>query len=374
MDNLVERYRYNANYIPDYEEFKRQVLSKTIIPHQVEFQPGPVGVGNICWLKCPYCYGGSAIDTGERLSVERYINLIGEIAERGVNKVIFAGYATDPLNYTYMENMLSTAIGWGLVWGFNTKLIHIGYYMLKLLASRSIIPKSYISISVDAGTNSSYNLVHGTLPSAKLYDRVLDNTRRIGEARESGGGLFDMSATYLVCGLNSTEDEIRKFVSDFKGAGCNLIRFTFPQPPRGRVFDRLLQVPNEGECEEYKRTLLPIIEELNDESCKVIFVDADREHAIYQKPRTSPCVARWVYPTIGFDGWLYHCSQSSAPNFRAISLGNLNERGFWDCYYDYDVGEGYFERLESRMEGVGCRCDRKEHLVNKGVKESGIWK
>ena len=373
MDNLVDRYRYNANYIPDYEIFKQQVMSKTIIPHQVEFQPGPLA-GHICWLKCPYCYGGSAIDTGERLGLERYINIIDEVAEKGVDKVIFAGYATDPLNYTYIENLLARAIGWGIVFGFNTKLLHAGNHLVKLLQSQHIREKSYVSVSVDAGTNGGYNLVHDTQPYAKLYDRVLENTARIGNARNTGGGKFDISATYLVCGLNSQEEEIRKFVSDFKGAGCNLIRFTFPQPPRGKVWNRLLTVPSDEEQGRIKETLLPLVEELNNEECKVIFIDADRDYGIYRKPRTTPCVARWVYPTVGFDGWLYHCSQSSAPNFRNVALGNLNEWNFWDLYYDYDVKwmKEYFKDIERRMEAVGCRCDRKEHLVNKGVKESGI--
>jgi MoaA/NifB/PqqE/SkfB family radical SAM enzyme len=371
-DTLEDRYRYSANYIPDYEEFKRKVINKTIVPHQVEFQPGPVA-GHICWLKCPYCYGKSAIDTKERLHVGRWMGLLNDVFTGGVKKVIFAGYATDPLNYTHFNLLLNLAIANKMVWGINTKLLNTYFSIFKSLSSSRVKEKSYISISVDAGTNTSYNLVHGIKGGARTYDRVLRNTEEIGIARRNGGYKFDMSATYLVCGLNNRAEEIMKFVADFKYAGCNLIRFTFPQPPRGSEEYELPTVPDFRDQEKYKRNLLPLIEALSDEDCKVIFVDADLEYGIYHMPRSQPCVARWVYPTIGFDGWLYHCSQSSAPNFRDVSLGDMREMNFWNAYYNYDVDEKYFENLEGRMEQVGCRCDRKEHLLNLSVEDSGIW-
>ena len=62
-------------------------------------------------------------------------------------------------------------------------------------------------------------------------------------------------------------------------------------------------------------------------------------HNIYKKPRTIPCYARYIFPTVGFDGWLYNCSQSSAPNFRSAALGDLTKKDFWDLYYDYDNGK-----------------------------------
>ena len=69
-EDLVARYQYGAEYVTDYAQFRRQVLDKTIIPHQVEVQPASPSK-EICWLKCPWCYGLSATDTGERLPPER---------------------------------------------------------------------------------------------------------------------------------------------------------------------------------------------------------------------------------------------------------------------------------------------------------------
>ena len=71
-------------------------------------------------------------------------------------------------------------------------------------------------------------------------------------------------------------------------------------------------------------------------------------------------------PDRGYDGWLYNCSQSSAPNFHGTALGDLSQAKFWDLYYDYDASDfkKYFEECSRKLDESGCRCDRKMHLAN----------
>ena len=42
-----------------------------------------------------------------------------------------------------------------------------------------------------------------------------------------------MSAAYLINVHNHDEKEVRRFINHFQDAGCDLLRFTFPQPSRG---------------------------------------------------------------------------------------------------------------------------------------------
>ena len=86
--------------------------------------------------------------------------------------------------------------------------------------------------------------------------------------------------------------------------------------------------------------------------------------------RTLPCFARWVFPSIGFDGYLGHCSEAAAPHFREMTLGNLNENNFWDLYYNYDPTklQETIRISGNQMSRLDCRCDRKEHQVNKIMK------
>ena len=146
--------------------------------------------------------------------------------------------------------------------------------------------------------------------------------------------------------------------------------------PKGKVEENLDTVPTKEECEQYTNLLNNIVENEDSESCKILFIDADKENDLFRKPRTLPCVARFIYPAVGFDGRLYHCSQSAAPNFKEIELGNLKDKSFKELYYNYDISDfkTYFANLNKKMNKVGCRCDRKEHIVNQKIKNSNFLK
>jgi len=373
--DISARYKFSAGYIPEYNDFRIQILNKTIIPYQVEFQPPPKSIKKICWLECSYCYGASADDNaGDRMPRDVAMKTLHEIADGGVKKVIFAGYATDPLNSPYLEDLLEVAINKKMIFGFNTKALKVSPKLLELLTRKDIQPTSYISLSVDAGSNEVYNTFHGVKASSKIYDKVLKNTEKIVESCRKGGSVFDISAAYLVNKNNWAVSEVTRFIEDFKGVGCNLLRFTFPQPPRETPLADGI-IPSVGDVAMALRNLTPIVNSSSTDNCKVMIVDADSEYGIFYKPRTNPCFARWIYPTVGYDGWLYHCSQTGSPNFRLMALGNLNKSGFWELFYNYDIDNfgDYMSVCGKAMDETGCRCDRKMHLTNQGVIDSNVF-
>jgi len=372
--NLEKKYKFSNDYFESPQILKEKILNKTVIPHQVEFQPGPQGK-KICWLTCNYCYGASVINSLERPSTERLVEILNEIADGGVNKVTFAGWATDPLNSKSIDYLLEAAIDRNMIFGFNTKALKLSNKFVDLLKSRKINRLSWMSLSVDAGTNKTFNIVHG-LPNSKapLYDNFLKNILRIKEANIPDRK-FDISAAYLLNKFNSSKDEINKFIKDFKHAGCNLLRFSFAQPPRGKIDQEIDTVPLIEEKNKIMDELKDFILDQETENCKIIIIDPDKENDIFYKDRTLPCVARFIYPTVGFDGRLYQCSQSAAPNFKEMELGDLKNQNFWDLYYNYDVSnfKKFFFDSGKLMSKVGCRCDRKEHIANKKIKESQLF-
>lgn len=375
MDNknaLVSRYLYESPYVKDLHQFKEDIRHKRVIPHQVEIQPGPLGK-NICWLECPYCYGKSAINTPERLSLERYIEVMKDIMNGGCKKFIFAGWATDPLYYKHIDDLVQTAVDGGAVIGFNTRVIDISDRLVNLVTRADVAKNSYMSISVNAGNNENYNKVNGARSmKAKLYDRVVENVGRIVAARKASGASLDLSVSYLVNQYTCSKEEVMKFISDFKAVGVDLIRFSCPQIPRGDVMGENAFVPTKEEYDAYIDTLIKDIEGANDDTCKVLVTKNEDK---FLKARTVPCFARFIYPTIGYDGWLYHCSQSSGSNFRSQALGNLSTDNFWDLLYDYDSKnlEGYFAGCAQKMAENNCRCDRKEHTVNTSINQAGFF-
>ena len=374
--NLLSRYSYKTKYYDDADKVMERIINKTIIPHQVEVQPGPIN-GKICWLKCPYCYGKSSKDTGERLKRDRYVEILKQIAEGGVNKIIFAGYSTDPLNYEHIEDLVQVPREYNQIFGFHTKALKVSDRLVEQITDPGISPLSYFSISVDAGSNETYNVVHGlSRNGAKHYSRVLENIKKISRVREQTGAPLDISATYLINSHNSNKEEVLSAIKDLRDSGVDLIRFTFPQVPRGyNGSDQDENIPNRELITEYMGTLRPIIENETNDSCQVLIMDLDSQYSTYRMDRTLPCFAKFIFPSIGFDGWLSHCSESAAPHFRDLALGNLNDRDFWDLFYDYDAKKliELFNDNSKRMKELNCKCDRKEHVVNERMSQNGMF-
>ncbi|HIE72124.1 MAG TPA: hypothetical protein EYP98_19210 [Planctomycetes bacterium] len=99
---------------------------------------------------------------------------------------------------------------------------------------------------------------------------MLDNVSKIAAGRQAQ---LDMSAAYLVNVHSKNPDEVRQFIHDFRGAGCDLLRFTFPQPPRG-IKTEAGVVPSNDELHHYRETLGPVIKSENSDECPILLVDA----------------------------------------------------------------------------------------------------
>lgn len=367
---LEKKYTFQTDYLKDINNFKNELFEKKIIPYQVEFQAPPRSK-KICWLECPYCYGLSADDNGERLSKERGLEILKQILDGHVKKIIFAGYATDPLNCSYIDDLLELTISKSAVFGFNTKALKISERFFDILSRNKLIESSYISLSVDAGSNQTYNKIHAVKSKANIYDNVLKNSKKLGQIRKKNH--FDLSAAYLVNIYSNNNYDYEKFINEFMDAGCNLLRFTFPQQPKDIETEDGV-VPTESEKNKYKIALEKLKSKYENSECSILIVDADSEHNIYKKPRTIPCYARYIFPTVGFDGWLYNCSQSSAPNFRSAALGDLTKKDFWDLYYDYDTAnlKNFINICGKKISKSGCKCDRKEHVLNQKIIDEKI--
>tara|TARA_B110000305_G_scaffold241241_1_gene314545 strand:+ start:2727 stop:3860 length:1134 start_codon:yes stop_codon:yes gene_type:complete len=369
---LEKKYNFKGNYIKDFKIFRDEIIQKKIIPYQIEFQAPPRGK-KICWLECPYCYGLSADNNGERLSKERGLEILKQILDGGVKKIIFAGYATDPLNCSYIGELLDLTISNKSVFGFNTKALKISDTFLNALKNNKISEGSYISLSVDAGSNETYNLIHDVkAQKAKIYDQVLNNARRLGNIKSEN--YFDLSAAYLVNINSANFNDYENFINDFMSAGCNVLRFSFPQPPKDIKTEKGV-IPTQEEINSYISDLNKLKKKYENDKCLIIITNPDGDHDIYNKPRTVPCYARYLFPTVGFDGWLYNCSQSSAPNFRSTALGDLTKDDFWKLFYNYDSEnlDSFLNVCNKKISDSGCRCDRKEHIVNQSVIDSKVF-
>ncbi len=367
-EKLVAKIAYNQKYFESEERFFEQILSKTIVPYQLEVQPGRIKGRALCWMECSYCYGGSSKNTGERLSPERYVEIMRQTV-RGphgrIKKIIFAGYATDPLNYEHIDDLVDVAVSQDQIVGFHTKLLRISDRLVDLLASGRAPAESYVTVSVDAGTADTYNRVHSIESTKDIYSRVLANIKRLADAKRKSGAALDVTANYLVTRVNADPAVAEKAIRDLSDSGAAVVRFSFPQVPRGMQSEGDSIIPTRAEIRDMHAKLKRVVDANQNGPARVLLLDVDGERSFDQR-RTLPCFARFIYPAIAYDGYLSNCSQSGAPHFRDMALGNLAERDFWDAFYDYDTDDfrGFLDRQHKKMNDSDCRCDRKEHTVN----------
>ena len=150
-----------------------------------------------------------------------------------------------------MDDLLEMTIKNEVIFGFNTKILKVSDRFVKLLEDEKLAVGSYMSLSIDAGSNETYKKIHNIKSSAPIYDRVLNNVTKIGTVRKINKN-FDLSAAYLLMFIVQMLG-FENFINNFIDA-CNLLRFTFPQPPKDVTTD-IGVVPNPDEKKKYKDKL-----------------------------------------------------------------------------------------------------------------------
>ena len=370
---LVEKITYKVKYFDSVEQLIEKVKKKIIVPYQLEVQPGRIKGNKICWMPCSYCYGGSSKNDGQRLDPERYLEIIDQTnngPNGNIDKIIYAGYATDPLNYEHIDDLIEKSVNYGQVVGIHSKLIKISDKLIKILTSDNVAKSSYLTVSVDGGDDKSYNLAHSLTEKVKVYNRVIDNIKKLNDASTNSNNQLDVSANYLLTKVNCSRDEVFKGIENLINAGVQSIRFSFPQLPRGKDSHEGTIIPNRQEVKKIYDDIKPVIVSFKNEKTNVILFDYDADKSIHEA-RTLPCFSRFIYPAISYDGYLSNCSQSAATHFKDMSLGNLQTTDFWEAFYNYDEKDIYsFMQNEfKKMIKNDCRCDRKEHTVNQIFKD-----
>ena len=367
MDKSKDRATYNAKYL-EYEEFAEKILSYTSVPYQIEIQPGREKGKALCWMSCPYCYGGSAKNSGDRLSAERYIQIIKEVSSGPngrIEKLILAGYATDPLNYEHFDDLYECSLNHNFITGIHTKLLKISKKFLNLVSQKNVRDESYISISIDAGFKESYNITHGITSSVDILKKIYKNIQDIQDIKNK---VIDINTTYLLTVHNCSLEEISKSIEDLQSLEVDTLRFSFPQVPRKYDYKQKTNIFIENRSELIKK-IKNLIKKKQNNKTFVSVVDPDSKYEINEL-RAIPCYARFAHPAIGLDGYLYQCSESSSPDFHDQSLGNLKDKNFWDLYYSYNKKD--VEKDFTLMAKNNCMCDRKLFIVNREFQKTGI--
>ena len=330
MNNL-QYINYSANYVEDAPSFYKAVVDRTVKPHQVEFQPGSSS-SQICWMKCPHCYGINTQNTDRRLSTNRLLEIIDEVSS--VPKIIFSGYATDPLFYKDCHYLFKKVVEQSQIIGIHSKFLKVSDKVLEALWGAQ--PESYVSVSLDAYNDVTYSTVHN-FPQ-RAYDKVLANIKKLADTG------IHVNVNYLITHTNNHLSGMLSMYDDCMKAGATAVRYSVAQHPKFATYST-------APVDEVQFKVLQALDH-------AVVYDEYRDER-----QAVPCWARWLYPTISFDGHLARCSETSSPTWDSIRLGDLADRSFWDLYYDYSSND------TDKIAQANCMCDRKLAITNERINQ-----
>jgi len=260
-----------------------------------------------------------------------------------------------------IENLISVVKDHKIIYGIHTKLLQIQDRLIDLLVTGGREGEDYISISLDAGDSATYNQVH-SIPRGNVFEKVLDNIRRIAQAGKRG--LPKIVATYLLDDNNSDEETLSKVIERCSQIGVEYLRFSIPQLPycsNGDGDYGLISMKKLSDAREFIQKQ----QKVNSAPLEILFTDFPHESITFGlKKRVLPCHARWMFPAIGIDGFLYPCCQVATEEFKELRIADLSKVGFWDSFYAYEYQKDRMFMLNSN-----CKCDRKALEVNTKLRD-----
>ncbi len=359
-------YRYGEWILSPFgEQVIDRIQGHTILPHHVEIHTPPK-TKKLCWLQCSWCYGKyHRVNQETRVSPNRLLDIVSEIckdshfAAQSASRIVFSGIMTDPLNSdaSLLQSLIRTVKGNSIVYGLHSKFISLSNPIREVIVHGGRAGEDYLSISLDAGTSDTYNKVHH-LSGGSTFQRVLSNIQKITNIASSG--LPKIIVTYLLQEANANTRDIIEAIRWCRDLGVPFIRFSTPQvqyQSNGRSDYSTATQAQLGEAEE-------IILECQTAMAprpQIILLPINPRRPIVppSEDKSYCCHSRWLFPAVGFDGFLYTCCQVASVEFKGLRIADLNTSSFWDAYYRYQYpGDAL---LPARFP---CQCDRKALDVN----------
>jgi radical SAM protein with 4Fe4S-binding SPASM domain len=334
---------FNYNYLGSLLE---RLIKSVSHPMQVEFHPGP----DCGQIHCRYCYGKLQKANDGILNIEDYKiildNLIGK-----THLIALAGITTDPMSYPFFKDLMKLINERKFNFGISSKGYALNDELCSTINSGNT-DGSFMTLSLDAVDNKTYNLLHGCPKDSTIFEMVYENVKNFKSYKEKLGSKLRFKVAYLLFKENSSENHIYQFIERFSPF-VDEIRFSIPQVPN--IAKPIGFLSNE----EIKQTM-QIIKKY--EKSKVVMLKFDKSE--HDKSFTY-CWAQRFNLTIDKSGNVFPCPQVASKNYNNICYGNVKENSIWGIWHS----EKRMNILNMKVDDMKCRvCDRKDETLNVELK------
>lgn len=158
-----------------------------------EFAPISINLDltTACNFQCPHCIDMDIINTGKMLDLGYIKGLITDWAERGLKSVILIG-GGEPTLYPYFPEVVRFLKGLSLQVGIVTN----GTFLKKVEEICELLQsKDWLRLSLDAGTNETFQKLHRPRGRANL-DEIMTGIRRIRQKNQK----LQIGYSFLIIG------------------------------------------------------------------------------------------------------------------------------------------------------------------------------
>ena len=365
-DTRPKEYRYWEQLLK--HTSKDSIFSGELVyPRQFEIHlPGDNVIP--CNLHCPHCAGkyfDKSLGNWEDTGLQMLDGLEGNIPYH-----IYGGAYTEPLLNDRFIDYIRMTKKHGNHFGIHTngtlllqRECENGWLSeLNMIATDNI---DYLSISIDAGLNTSWCKTKGT-NDYELFDNII---RAIDIAIQMKR-THSIRLCYLISPFSDNNDDFSEIVRIAKLYKVDSLRFSIPFAPYNQDFKKVREYKQDRELpytDSYRERLAKWLSEYLDDRPYIFYTGS--EFTDIDRYNFDKCVYCYYQITLGADGYYYRCSTTATPTMKMCRVGKIgddieqvirrNQNYLWDAHTCFNSGARC-----NRM-GLEINCEYDKYSNNR---------
>ena len=225
--NMIHDFSYKLlqtstiNTLKRYVKWQRAIRSSNVHIRSSGISPISINLDltTACNFACPHCVDLQVLNTGDMLAFENVKTMLDILHSEGLRSVILIG-GGEPVLHRHFGDIVRYIKGLGM----QVAIVTNGSRMNKIIEVCDCLDeKDWIRLSLDAGTNDSFQIIHRPKIKVSLED-IYNSVRKIVDINKSVSMGLSCIAIWEGCKVNGTElldniDEIPKAVQLAKESG-----------------------------------------------------------------------------------------------------------------------------------------------------------